>query len=164
MHPFRRKSLGPSPDGDRLSSLKPVEAAARERMVLGMRRGGYFTAEYRHPQVIVLPVVEDRAIVMVRVKRPVLDDSTLELPAGGSEPGETPEDCAARELAEETGIAVSSRPDGADAAARDVPESHAEAFATYSALTWRKTSSTGAQSMTTKSRRWNWFHSTRQCG
>lgn len=72
------------------------------------RRGDYYTAEYRQPQVIVLPIVEDSAIVMVRVTRPILNDTTLELPAGGSEPTEAPEDCAVRELAEEAGIAVSA--------------------------------------------------------
>ena len=43
---------------------------------------------------------------MIRAKRPVLGDSTLELPAGCAEDGEAPEAGAARELAEETGIAV----------------------------------------------------------
>jgi 8-oxo-dGTP pyrophosphatase MutT (NUDIX family) len=88
--------------------LAPAELLHENAWFSVWCRGGYYTAEYRHPQVIVLPVVEDRAIVMVRVKRPILDDTTLELPAGGSEPGETPEDCAARELAEEAGIAVSA--------------------------------------------------------
>jgi 8-oxo-dGTP pyrophosphatase MutT (NUDIX family) len=46
---------------------------------------------------------------MVRAKRPVLDDYTLELPAGCSEEGESPEEGIARELAEETGIKVEPR-------------------------------------------------------
>jgi 8-oxo-dGTP pyrophosphatase MutT (NUDIX family) len=72
------------------------------------KRGNYYTVEYRQPQVIVLPIVDQRAIVMVRVKRPVLDDVTLELPAGGSDGSEAPLNAAARELAEETGIAVTA--------------------------------------------------------
>ena len=63
-------------------------------------RGGFFTVEYHETQVLVLPVIEDRAVVMVRVKRPVINDMTLELPAGGTEPGEDPERAAVRELAE----------------------------------------------------------------
>jgi len=88
--------------------LEPAELLHENAWFTVWRRGDYYTAEYRQPQVIVLPVVEDRAIVMVRVKRPILDDTTLELPAGGSESSEAAEDCAARELAEEAGIAVSA--------------------------------------------------------
>ena len=71
------------------------------------RRGAYYTAEYLMPQVIVLPVVDSKAFVMVRVKRPVLNDITLELPAGGSNMGEAPEFTAVRELLEESGIEIS---------------------------------------------------------
>jgi 8-oxo-dGTP pyrophosphatase MutT (NUDIX family) len=87
--------------------LVPAELLHENPWFTVWRRGGYYTAEYRDSQVIVLPVVEDRAIVMVRVKRPILDDMTLELPAGGRESTESPEECAARELAEEAGISVS---------------------------------------------------------
>jgi len=88
------------------AGLTPAELLHENAWFTVWRRGDYYTTEYRQPQVIVLPIVADRAVVMVRVKRPVLDDTTLELPAGGSEQAETPEDGAARELAEETGIAV----------------------------------------------------------
>ena len=71
-----------------------------------MDRGGYFTVEYPMPQVIILPVVEKRAVVMVRVHRPVIADCPLELPAGGFADGESPRQAAARELAEETGIRI----------------------------------------------------------
>lgn len=67
---------------------------------------GYFTIEHHLTQVVVLPLVENRAVVMVRVKRPVIRDVTLELPAGSAERRETPAQGAARELAEETGIRV----------------------------------------------------------
>ena len=43
---------------------------------------------------------------MIRVKRPVIGDTTLELPAGAIEGGEAPVAGAAREFAEETGIAI----------------------------------------------------------
>ena len=47
-----------------------------------------------------------RGVFLVCVKRIKIHATTLELPAGGSERAEAPEDSAARELAEETGIAV----------------------------------------------------------
>jgi len=72
-------------------------------------RDGYFTIEHHLTQVVVLPLVENRAVVMVRVKRPVIRDVTLELPAGSAERGEAPAQGAARELAEETGIRVGAR-------------------------------------------------------
>lgn len=87
-------------------SLTPVKVLHENPWFTVRQRGVYFTAEYLMPQVIVLPVVENQAFVMVRVKRPVLDDITLELPAGGAEVGEAPEVSAARELAEETGIEI----------------------------------------------------------
>lgn len=72
-------------------------------------RDGYFTIEHHLAQVVVLPLVEDRAVVMVRVPRPVVGEVTLELPAGSAERGESPARGAARELAEETGIRVDAR-------------------------------------------------------
>ena len=86
--------------------LQPVELMHENPWFAVRNRGGYFTLEYHLPQVIVLPIVERRAVVMVRAKRPVLDDCTLELPAGCAEKGEDPATGCARELAEETGIAV----------------------------------------------------------
>ena len=71
-----------------------------------MCRGNYYTVESSVAQVSVLPVVEDQSVILVRVKRPVLDDVTLELPAGGVDPGETPAEAAAREFSEETGVRV----------------------------------------------------------
>lgn len=87
-------------------TLTPVKVLHENPWFTVRQRGAYFTAEYLMPQVIVLPVVEHRAFVMVRVKRPVLDDITLELPAGGAEEGEAAEVSAVRELKEETGIEI----------------------------------------------------------
>ena len=87
-------------------SLSPVQVLHDNPWFTVRQRGTFFTAEYHMPQVIVLPVVDDEAFAMVRVKRPVLNDTTLELPAGGAEEGETPEQSAARELAEEAGITI----------------------------------------------------------
>lgn len=53
--------------------------------------------------VAVVAVRDDQKIVMVRQFRPALDRFTLEIPAGGIEPGEDWKEAAARELEEETG-------------------------------------------------------------
>lgn len=68
-------------------------------------REGYFSLEYGHPQVVILPLVGDQ-VLLVRVKRPLISDEPWELPAGGSDTGETPVMAARRELYEETGIMI----------------------------------------------------------
>jgi len=87
-------------------ALKPVEKLHSNPWFDVMCRGGYYTVESTIVQVSVLPVVEDRSVILVRVKRPVLNDVTLELPAGGVDPEETPAQAAAREFSEETGVRV----------------------------------------------------------
>lgn len=57
-----------------------------------------------HPgSVVVLPVLPDGRIVMIQQYRHATKQYLWELVAGRMEPGETPEQGAARELAEETG-------------------------------------------------------------
>ncbi|MDO4556069.1 MAG: NUDIX hydrolase, partial [Lachnospiraceae bacterium] len=51
----------------------------------------------------VLPITKDGKVVMVKQYRNALDRITLEIPAGGINPGETPMESAIRELTEETG-------------------------------------------------------------
>ncbi len=53
--------------------------------------------------VAVVAVQEDGKLLMVRQYRNALDRETLEIPAGGLEPGEPPMEAALRELSEETG-------------------------------------------------------------
>lgn len=53
--------------------------------------------------VAVLGVLPDRRVVMIRNQRFAVGKMLWELPAGTLEPDEPPADCAARELAEETG-------------------------------------------------------------
>jgi 8-oxo-dGTP pyrophosphatase MutT (NUDIX family) len=87
-------------------SLQPVSTEHINPWFSLKNRGGYYTLEYHQPQVAILPVVDNHSIVMVRVKRPVLDDTPLELPAGAADLNETPAQTAARELKEETGIQI----------------------------------------------------------
>jgi len=87
-------------------SLKPVSTVYSNPWFRIKNRGGYYTMEFTHAQVAILPIVSNHSIVMVRVKRPVLADSPLELPAGNAEELEAPLNAAARELREETGIII----------------------------------------------------------
>ena len=63
----------------------------------------------RHPgAAAVLPFLDDPSaadprVVLIRQFRHAADDFIYEVPAGRLDPGESPEDCAGRELAEETG-------------------------------------------------------------
>lgn len=51
----------------------------------------------------VVPVLPDGRIIMVRQERNAIDDESLEIPAGGKNPGEAFDVAAMRELEEETG-------------------------------------------------------------
>lgn len=113
MKPFNDASFPPRPWDPRLSSiacraLQPISTVHENPWFAVRNRGGYFTVEYHATHVAVFPVIEDRWVVMVRVKRPVIDDMTLEFPAGGTEPGEDSVRAAAREFAEETGIQITN--------------------------------------------------------
>lgn len=57
--------------------------------------------------VIVVPVTESGEVVMVRQYRNGSESLSLELPAGGVDPGESFEEAARRELLEETGYGCS---------------------------------------------------------
>lgn len=87
-------------------NLQPVIIEHKNPWFSVISRGGYYTLEYKCPQVVVLPIVNNQDIVMLRVWRPVIGDCPLEFPAGDSLPGETPRDAAVREFAEESGIEI----------------------------------------------------------
>jgi ADP-ribose pyrophosphatase len=61
-----------------------------------------------HPESVTIVAVEGDEIVLVRQTRRGANGKTLELPAGCLEPGETPQEAAARELKEECGLAAGS--------------------------------------------------------
>ncbi len=88
-------------------SLKPIQTVHENPWFTVKNRGGYFTTEMREAHGVVLPIVDKKSIVLVRVFRPIINDETLELPAGGfSLKKESPEQGLTRELAEETGIFI----------------------------------------------------------
>lgn len=53
--------------------------------------------------VTAVPMIDSDVIVMVRQFRQAAGETLLEIPAGTLDPGEDPEECAARELREEIG-------------------------------------------------------------
>lgn len=62
-----------------------------------------------HPETIaVLPILPDGRIVFVRQFRKAAERVLLEVPAGGIDEGETPEEAVRREMKEETGYGVGS--------------------------------------------------------
>jgi ADP-ribose diphosphatase len=60
----------------------------------------------QHPPSVVLIPVDGGELVLVRQSRPGSGGKTLELPSGKLEEGESPVEAAARELAEECGLAA----------------------------------------------------------
>jgi nudix-type nucleoside diphosphatase (YffH/AdpP family) len=58
------------------------------------------------PGAAIVALDDDGQVLLVRQHRPAVAAFVLELPAGLVDPGETPLECARRELAEETGYAA----------------------------------------------------------
>jgi len=80
----------------RLISLKMVRAI--------YPRGEVVREVVEHPgSVVIVPELEPGRYLLLRQHRISVGEVLLELPAGTIEAGEKPEDCAARELEEETG-------------------------------------------------------------
>ncbi|MGB9703366.1 MAG: NUDIX hydrolase [Candidatus Micrarchaeia archaeon] len=59
--------------------------------------------EVQHNGSVVIIAIENKKIILERQFRPVINKWIYELPAGTIKKGETPEECAKRELIEETG-------------------------------------------------------------
>jgi ADP-ribose pyrophosphatase len=62
----------------------------------------------QRPDSVSIVAVDGGMIVVVRQTRDGARERTLELPAGSIDDGETPEECAARELVEECGLKAGS--------------------------------------------------------
>lgn len=59
----------------------------------------------RHaPSVVLLPIDEHGRVVLIKQYRASIDREMWEVPAGGVEPGESPDDAAVRECEEEIGL------------------------------------------------------------
>jgi len=89
------------------SQLQPVTNEYDNNWFSVKNRGGYFTFEPKGEQVAILVTMGD-FVLLVKVHRPVINDDTWELPAGGCDDNETPIKGACRELHEETGILVAA--------------------------------------------------------
>lgn len=62
----------------------------------------------RHPgSAVIVPLFEDQTIGVIRQYRYVINDYIYEIPAGTIDSGESPVQCAGRELEEETGYSAS---------------------------------------------------------
>ncbi len=59
-----------------------------------------------HDWVNIIPVTRDNEVVLIKQYRHGTGDTTVEIPGGIIEPGDTPLDAAIRELREETGYAA----------------------------------------------------------
>jgi len=78
------------------------------RVFLRMGDGRLVERDFLHypGATVVLPVLDDGAIVLIRNWRFAAEETLYELPAGVLEAGEDPALCARRELAEETGYSA----------------------------------------------------------
>lgn len=94
----------------------PEETLASERIYAGrvvslrvdtvtLPNGGTSRREIieHDPVVVIAPLTNDGRLLLVRQYRKAVEESLLELPAGGVDPGELPEAAVRRELIEETG-------------------------------------------------------------
>ena len=84
--------------------LEGARFNVHEMQLTGSDGNQYVREVIRHPgAVVLLPLLDDGKVVLIKNRRPTVDETLLELPAGTREPGEPPEQTAARELVEETG-------------------------------------------------------------
>ena len=83
----------------------PVLSVTRSRRRLGSHTGEFVTL-HSSDWVNVVPVTADGRVVLIKQWRHGSQDWAVEIPGGLVDPGETPVQAAARELAEETGYAA----------------------------------------------------------
>lgn len=92
----------------RLDDSETLYAGGRFRVVRQTQTFGdgrqHVRDVVRHPgAVAILPLLDDGRVCLLRSFRAAVGEELIEIPAGTLEPGEAPQDTAARELAEETG-------------------------------------------------------------
>ena len=85
-----------------------IEVLGEGKFLRLVRNGGWEHVERKGCDgvVAIVALTGDREIVLVEQERASLGRRVLELPAGLVDPGESPEEAAARELMEETGFAA----------------------------------------------------------
>ena len=89
--------------------LQGARFNVHEMELLGRDGKTYRREVIRHPgAVVLLPLLDSETVVLIENQRPTVNETLLELPAGTREPGEPPEETAARELVEETGYRAGS--------------------------------------------------------
>lgn len=86
-HPYQGRALSLRVDTIRLASGRVTTREIVEHV----------------PSVVMVPLDGEGNLLMVRQLRHAIDKTILELPAGTTEPGESPEECTRRELREEVG-------------------------------------------------------------
>ncbi len=86
-----------------------------------------------HPgAVVILPVLSETTILLIRNRRYTVGETLIELPAGTLEKGESPMNCAGRELQEETGyLAGRMKPIGSFYASPGILTEKMYLFAAY---------------------------------
>lgn len=102
---------------DQLLERKIASKAVYEGVIINVRRDTVILPNGKeamrevveHPgAVAIVPVRDDGRVILVRQYRHAAGEILLEIPAGKLDKGEHPDDCARRELEEETGYAAAN--------------------------------------------------------
>ena len=75
-----------------------------DRFALPTGREGEYHYVHTEGSAMVVPVADDGRLLLVNQYRFLLDRESIEFPGGGVKPGQTPEEAARAELAEEAGV------------------------------------------------------------
>ena len=74
-----------------------------------LQNNDFYEIRFPANHTIIIPVLNLDSVVMIRAKRPILGKSIIEFPAGNIDTNESAEECAKRELGEETGIIITDK-------------------------------------------------------